>query len=58
LNLESIGKEVFKSISFAEVPKLLEHVLKVYLARRYARESFASFTRRFEVKQLQETFSA
>ncbi len=52
-----IGKEVFKGISFAEVPKLLEHVLKVYLAHRHSGESFASFTRRYEVKQLQEMFS-
>jgi ferredoxin-nitrite reductase len=53
-----IGKEVFKGISFAEIPKLLEHVLKVYLARRNSGESFAGFTRRHEVKQLQEMFSA
>lgn len=52
-----IGKEIFKGISFAEVPRLLEHVLKIYLARRHAGESFASFTRRYEVKQLQEMFS-
>ena len=54
----AIGKEVFKGISFAEVPKLLEHVLKVYLARRHPGESFAVFTRRHEVKELQEMFSA
>lgn len=53
-----IGKEVFKSISFAEIPKLLEHVLKVYLVRRHSGESFAAFTRRHEVKQLQEMFCA
>jgi ferredoxin-nitrite reductase len=52
-----IGKEVFKGISFTEIPKLLEHVLKVYLARRQSGESFAVFTRRHEVKQLQELFS-
>jgi len=53
----AIAKEVFKSISFAEVPKLLEHVLKMYLSRRNSGESFATFTRRHEVKQLQEMFS-
>lgn len=53
-----IGKEVFKGISFAEIPKLLEHSLKVYLARRQPGESFAAFTRRHEVKQLQEMFSS
>jgi ferredoxin-nitrite reductase len=52
-----IGKEVFKGISFAEVPVLLERVLKTYLNRRQASESFAAFTRRHDVKQLQELFS-
>ena len=54
----AIGKEVFKGISFNEIPKLLEHALKVYLARRQSGESFAAFTRRHEVKELQEMFSA
>ena len=54
----AIGKEVFKGISFAETPKLLEHVLKIYLQRRNSGESFATFTRRHELKQLQEMFSS
>lgn len=52
-----IGKQVFTGISFSEVPALLERVLKTYLARRQGKESFAEFTRRHEVKQLQELFS-
>jgi ferredoxin-nitrite reductase len=54
----AIAKEVFKGISFAEVPALLERVLKTYLERRLSGESFAGFTRRHEVRQLQEMFSA
>ena len=38
-------------------PGLLERVLKTYLARRQRGESFAAFTRRHEVRQLQEMFS-
>lgn len=53
----AIGKEVFKNIPFAELPGLLERVLKIYLNRRTAGESFAAFTRRHEVKELQEMFS-
>jgi ferredoxin-nitrite reductase len=53
----AIGKDVFKGISFAEVPVLLERVLKVYLQRRQPNESFAAFTRKHEVKELQEMFS-
>jgi ferredoxin-nitrite reductase len=52
-----IGREVFKGISFDEVPRLLERVLKSYLARRNAGESFTEFTRRHDVKALQELFS-
>jgi len=54
----AIAKEVFKGISFAEVPNLLERVLQTYLNRRQGNESFAAFTRRHEVRQLQEMFSS
>jgi ferredoxin-nitrite reductase len=52
-----IAREVFRGISFDEVPRLLEQVLNVYLKRRESRESFAQFTRRHSVKELQEMFS-
>jgi ferredoxin-nitrite reductase len=52
-----IGREVFKGISFDEVPRLLERVLKRYLAKRNAGESFSEFTRRHDLKTLQELFS-
>ncbi len=54
---QGIGKEIFKGIPFSQVPELLERVLNVFLARRQTGESFAEFTRRHEVKQLQEMFS-
>ncbi|HLP77463.1 MAG TPA: NirA family protein [Candidatus Paceibacterota bacterium] len=53
----AIAKDVFKGISFSELPALLERVMTVYLTKRNAGESFAAFTRRHEVKQLQEMFS-
>lgn len=53
----ALAREVFKGIPFAEVPKLLEHVLRIYLLRRQPGEAFAAFVRRHEVKQLQEMFS-
>jgi len=54
---QAVAKQVFTGISFGEIPTLLERALKVYLARRNTGESFAEFTRRHEVKQLQEMFS-
>jgi ferredoxin-nitrite reductase len=53
-----IGREVFKGISSAEIPVLIERILKTYLARRKPHESFVDFTRRHELKELQELFSA
>jgi ferredoxin-nitrite reductase len=53
----AIGREVFKGISFSEIPGLFEHALRVYLQMRQPGESFAAFTRRHEIKQLQEMFS-
>jgi ferredoxin-nitrite reductase len=52
-----IGRQVFTGIAFSEVKELLERVLRVYLARREAGETFVQFTRRHEVKELQEMFS-
>lgn len=53
----AIGKQVFTGIPFSDLPALLERVLKTYQARRQPGETFAAFTRRHEVKQLQEMFS-
>lgn len=52
-----IAREVFKGIPFTQIPRLIEHSLKIYLQRREPGESFARFTRRHAVKELQEMFS-
>lgn len=52
-----IGRQVFTGIPFAELPQLLEKVLGVYQAKRTGNETFAEFTRRHDLKQLQELFS-
>jgi len=54
---QAVASEVFRGVAFSELPTLLEHVLKVYLAKRNRGESFADFTRRHSVKELQELFS-
>jgi ferredoxin-nitrite reductase len=53
-----IGQQVFTGIAFDELPQLLESVLKTYLDKRHPNETFAEFTRRHDLKQLQELFSA
>ena len=52
-----VAKEVFKGIPFSALPQLLERVLTTYKAKRKVAETFAEFTRRHEVKELQEMFS-
>jgi ferredoxin-nitrite reductase len=54
---QSAGVEVFKGIPFSALPQLLEKVLTVYKARRQSGETFAGFTRRHNLKTLQEMFS-
>jgi len=54
---QGVAREVFKGVSFSELPTLLERVLKTWLARREGRETFVAFTRRHSVKELQEMFS-
>lgn len=55
---QALGREVFHGIPFEELPRLLETVLKTYLARRKDRhETFVQFTARHSVKELQELFS-
>jgi ferredoxin-nitrite reductase len=53
-----IAQQVFTGIPFGDLPQLLESVLKTYLDKRQPNETFANFTRRHDVKQLQELFSA
>jgi ferredoxin-nitrite reductase len=52
-----IAKEVFKGIPFSALPQLLQRVIMAYKAKRKSGETFAEFTDRHEVKQLQEMFS-
>ena len=54
---QAVAKQVFSNLPFTEIPQLMEKVLSVYQAKRNPGESFAEFTRRFDVKQLQEMFS-
>ena len=52
-----IARDVFSSIPFADIPALLENMLRIYLDSREGNESFAEFTRRHTAEQLKELFS-
>jgi ferredoxin-nitrite reductase len=55
---QALAREVFKGIPFSELPALLERVLTVYKQKRNGGETFAEFTRRHDLKRLQEMFSS
>ncbi len=52
-----IGRQVFTALPFSDLPRLLEHILQTYQARRAPKESFTDFTRRHDLGQLQELFT-
>ena len=54
---QAVAAQVFSGIPYTDVAGVLEQVLKVFVARRVAGESFAAFTRRHSVKELQELFT-
>jgi ferredoxin-nitrite reductase len=49
---QAIAKEVWKSVSAAEMPALIEQLLVVYLRDRNEGETFAQFTKRHTAEQL------
>lgn len=48
----AVGREVYRDVKVEDCPKLVERMLKAYLAYRRDGETFLSFTRRLEVGAL------
>jgi ferredoxin-nitrite reductase len=55
---QALGRQVFSGVTASELPRTLERMLRAYLKFRQGRESFQSFTTRFDLGRLQEMFSA
>lgn len=53
----AIAREIWSGIAFENVPALIEHLLCTYLATRHEGESFATFTRRLSIDELQSLIS-
>ncbi len=54
-----IARELYRDVKTEDCPKLVERMLKVYLAERASNvETFQAFTRRFEVPALTALFNA
>jgi ferredoxin-nitrite reductase len=54
-----IGREIYRDVKAADAPKIVESMLKAYLAHRAsAAETFLAFSRRHEVEALKIMFDA
>ena len=54
---QAVGRQLFTGVSIAELPQTLEKMLKGYLRRRDAGETFHKFTQRHDLNNLQAIFS-
>ena len=48
----AVGREIYRDVKAEDCPKLVEHIMKVYLAHRLGGETFLAFTRRQEASAL------
>ncbi|MBW4617387.1 MAG: precorrin-3B synthase [Desmonostoc vinosum HA7617-LM4] len=56
-NHQKFGRELYRYITFAELPALIEKILTVYkLKRTHSGESFGEFTNRYAIAQLKQLF--
>lgn len=55
---QGIAREVFRGVRATEVPALVQKILLAYNARKTSGETFAQWSRRHSVKELQEFLSA
>jgi ferredoxin-nitrite reductase len=54
---QAVAREVWKSIAYTDIPPLMERLLKAYLAGRATGETFAQFTNRHPVEEIQKLAS-
>ncbi|MBC8126763.1 MAG: NirA family protein, partial [Gloeobacteraceae cyanobacterium ES-bin-144] len=50
---QAIAREVWKAVAFSDVPPLMEGLIKAYQTKRNDGESFAQFTKRHSIEELQ-----
>ena len=55
---QGIGREIFRGVRAAEVNSLVECILVTFEAKKHRGETFAQWTRRHSMKELQEFVSA
>jgi ferredoxin-nitrite reductase len=57
-NYEKFGRQIYQYVSFAEIPALIEQMLKAYQIHRLnPTEPFTEFVNRYETSQIKELFT-
>ncbi len=57
-NQQKFGREIYKYVTFAELPTLIERILQVYKIQRLnPNESFREFANRYAIAQLHQLFN-
>lgn len=54
---QAVAREVWKSVAYTDIPEMMEKLLTIYQTQRAEGESFAQFTNRHAVEELQAMVS-
>lgn len=55
---QKFGRQIYENVTFAELPQLMERMLKVYQMKRVSsQESFREFTSRYDISELKQLFT-
>jgi ferredoxin-nitrite reductase len=54
---QNVGRQIYSSVPFEELPRMLSGILSVYLTEREGNESFQSFCNRHGVDELKALFA-
>jgi ferredoxin-nitrite reductase len=56
--LQQFGRPIYENVTFAELPQLMERMLKVYQMKRVSsQESFREFANRYDISELKQLFT-
>ncbi|MBD2296719.1 precorrin-3B synthase [Anabaena sphaerica FACHB-251] len=56
--LQQFGRQIYENVTFADLPQLMNRMLKVYQIKRVSsQESFREFANRYDISELKQLFS-
>ncbi|TAF07176.1 MAG: precorrin-3B synthase [Nostocales cyanobacterium] len=56
--LQLFGRQIYENVTFAELPQIMERMLKMYQIKRVSsQESFREFANRYDISELKQLFN-